>query len=474
MNMKAFVTILSCLALASTQHTAAQMKPIALHPVNPHYFEYGGRPLILITSGEHYGSVLNLDLDYKKYLTELAFRNLNLTRVFTGVYIEPQGAFNIEKNELAPAANRYASPWKRSKQPGYRGGGNKFDLSTWDHAYFARLKDFARQAEQRNIIVELTMFCPFYEMKQWVLSPMHPDNNINGIPHIGKDSVYTMDHNGPLLRIQEQLVVKLVTELNAFSNVIFEICNEPYFGGVSIDWQYHIATLIQETERSQRQTHLISQNIANDSARIQSWHAGVSVFNFHYATPPTAVKQNYHINKVIGDNETGFRGQADSTYRKEGWEFILAGGGLYNSLDYSFAPGFEDGTLKYNDKTPGGGSVALRGQLGQLRKFMEGFNFVAMSPDTRFKIMASKPPRMHMLSQAGQQYAAYILHGERATVALPLPKGNYEVDWIDPASGKTLASEVVTRSDSATTSGDHELQSPPFEYDIALRIVRMK
>jgi len=109
-----------------------------------------------------------------------------------------------------------------------------------------------------------------------------------------------------------------------------------------------------------------------------------------------------------------------------------------------------------------------------LRKFMEGFNFVAMSPDTRFKIMASKPPRMHMLSQAGQQYAAYILHGERATVALPLPKGNYEVDWIDPASGKTLASEVVTRSDSATTSGDHELQSPHYEYDIALRIVRMK
>jgi hypothetical protein len=474
MNMKAIVITLSCLALASAQHAAAQMKPIALHPVNRHYFEYGGKPLILITSGEHYGSVLNLDLDYKKYLTELASKNLNLTRVFTGVYVEPQGAFNIEKNGLAPAPNRYASPWRRSKQPGYRGGGNKFDLSKWDHAYFARLKDFVRQAEQRNIIVELTMFCPFYEMKQWVLSPMHPDNNINSIPTIGKDSVYTLDHNGPLLRIQEQLVVKIVTELNAFSNVIFEICNEPYFGGVSMDWQYHVAALIQETERSLHQKHLISQNIANDSARIHSWHAAVSVFNFHYATPPTAVKQNYHLNRVIGDNETGFRGQADSTYRKEGWEFILAGGGLYNNLDYSFAPGFEDGTLKYNDKTPGGGSVALREQLGQLRKFMEGFNFVAMSPDTHFRIMASKPPRMHMLSEAGQQYAAYILHGERATVALPLPMGKYEVDWIDPATGKTLASEVVTRADSPTTSGDQELQSPPYQFDIALRIVRMK
>ena len=30
----------------------------------------------------------------------------------------------------------------------------------------------------------------------------------------------------------------------------------------------------------------------------------------------------------------------------EGWEFLLAGGGLYNNLDYSFTAGHEDGTFR--------------------------------------------------------------------------------------------------------------------------------
>jgi hypothetical protein len=448
-------------------HAVAQTKPISLHPSNPHYFQYQNKPLILITSAEHYGAVVNLDFDFIKYLDELKSKNLNLTRVFTGAYIEPLGAFNIEKNVLAPAANRYIGPWIRSAQPGFKGGGNKFDLAQWDDAYFTRLKEFMREAEKRNIIVELTLFCPFYESKQWVLSPMHPDNNINNIPATGKDSVYTLDHSGPLLRVQEHLASKLVTELNGFSNVIFEICNEPYFGGVTMEWQHHIASLIEETEKKLPEKHLISQNIANDSARISNPHPGVSVFNFHYATPPTAVKQNYHLNKVIGDNETGFRGQADSTYRKEGWEIILAGGALYNNLDYSFVAGDEGGTFKYHDKQPGGGSIALRQQLMQLRKFMESFTFVAMAPDYKFRVNGLNRPRMHLLSEKGRQYAAYILHGQKTTVALPLPAGRYEERWIDPASGQTLTRKIIKHE-----GGECSLHSPAYDYDIALRIVR--
>ena len=37
---------------------------IALHPDNPHYFLWRGKPTILVTSGEHYGALLNLDFDY--------------------------------------------------------------------------------------------------------------------------------------------------------------------------------------------------------------------------------------------------------------------------------------------------------------------------------------------------------------------------------------------------------------------------
>lgn len=71
--------MLACMA------TAVQVEaPIRLHPENPRYFLFRGKPTILITSGEHYGAVMNVDFDTVKYLDELQARGLNQTRTFSG------------------------------------------------------------------------------------------------------------------------------------------------------------------------------------------------------------------------------------------------------------------------------------------------------------------------------------------------------------------------------------------------------
>jgi hypothetical protein len=44
------------LALAAAAFASAQ--PISLHPENPDYFLFQGKPAVLVTSGEHYGAVL--------------------------------------------------------------------------------------------------------------------------------------------------------------------------------------------------------------------------------------------------------------------------------------------------------------------------------------------------------------------------------------------------------------------------------
>src|SRR5437667_2212157 len=110
-------------ALAAAENT----KRLQLHPRNPHYFLFRGKPTVLITSGEHYGAVLNLDFDYRKYLDALAKDGLNLTRTFSGAYVEPFGAFNIASNTLAPWPERFICPWARSQTLGYANGGDKFD-----------------------------------------------------------------------------------------------------------------------------------------------------------------------------------------------------------------------------------------------------------------------------------------------------------------------------------------------------------
>ena len=67
------------LFFASTLRSLAAEPPIALHPENPHYFLWHGEPTLLITSGEHYGAVMNLDFDYVRYFDELQRNKLNHT-----------------------------------------------------------------------------------------------------------------------------------------------------------------------------------------------------------------------------------------------------------------------------------------------------------------------------------------------------------------------------------------------------------
>jgi hypothetical protein len=387
---------------------AAPPEPLALHPKNPHYFVFRGKPTILVTSGEHYGAVINTEFEYGKYLETLAADGLNLTRTWAGPYCEPPGAFNIADNTLAPKPGKVIFPWARAETPGYPNGGNKFDLTKWDEAFFTRLKAFVASAGKVGVVVEVNLFCPFYEDAMWKLSPFHEANNVNGLGKVARTDVYTLDKHGGLLKVQEAMVRKVVTELKDFDNVYYEICNEPYFGGVTLAWQYHIADTIVDAEQGFPHRHLISQNVANYAARITKPHPAVSIFNFHYASPPDAVTWNYGLNRVLGDNETGFRGVKDAAYRTEAWDFLIAGGGLFNNLDYSFTAAKPDGTFAFPAAQPGGGGPSFRKQMKVLATFLNGFDFLAMKPD--ISVIHGDLPGLsaRALVEPGKQYAVYL------------------------------------------------------------------
>lgn len=444
---------------------AATVKPIALHPENPHYFLWRDKPTILITSGEHYGAVLNRAFDYVTYLDTIQANGFNLTRTFSGAYCEPPGAFNIEHNTLAPAKDDLLCPWARSEVDGYANGGNKFDLTKWDPRYFKRLTDFVAQASRRGIVVEMVLFCPFYKDSMWELSPMNARNNVNGIGTMERTDVYTLKHP-KLLAIQEAMVRKVVDALNGFDNVYYEICNEPYFGGVTLEWQHHIAETIASAESKFENKHLIAQNIANKSKVVENPSPLVSILNFHYAKPPITVAENYHWDRVIGDDETGFAGDDRvKPYRLEGWDFIVAGGAVYSNLDYSFAVGHEDGSAKIN--APGGGGPELWKQLGFLRDFINGFDFVKMRPDD--SILTSDLPKgttTRALAQPGKAYAIYVNGNNLRRLQVDLPSGSYKAEWINTKTGEIDDTQTFTHD-----SGLHALDVPEYTDDIALRIV---
>ena len=453
----------------------APAQPLGLHPENPHYFQFAGQPAVLITSGEHYGAVLNRDFDYKRYLDTLRADRLNLTRVFSGSYREVAGNFKIAANTLAPAPGKFLAPWLQ------RDG--KFDLTKWDDAYFARLKDFVGYAGRSGVVVELVLFCPLYEDSMWNVSPMNIRNNVNGIGDVARTDVLALK-DARLTEIQSAMVRKIVSELRDFDNLYYEICNEPYFQGVTLEWQEHISKVIAGAEAGSGRKHLIAQNWANGSTAIDRPNPLVSLFNFHYSRPPESVAMNRQLRCAIGNNETGFDGAADATYRIQGWDFLMAGGALYNNLDYSFTVGHEDGTFAPPAATPGGGSAALRRQLRYLRAFFDGIPFWRMNAAAEGVVLAPEGATARALEEPGKVYAVYIHHGRVVKdakpryrvegvsmprdVTLQLPRGSYRAAWRDTRTGldaKTEEFEVAGAGLKTT------LTSPAYAEDIAL-IVR--
>jgi hypothetical protein len=467
---------LICVATVSPLPALAQ--PIALHPENPHYFLWRGAPTLLITSGEHYGALMNLDFDYGRYFDELQKNKLNHTRTFSGVYRETVAAFGITDNTLAPLPDKYVCPWARADVPGYTEGGNKFDLTKWDQAYFDRLRDLMTQAQKRGIVVEMNLFCPMYEDAMWNACPMNPVNNINNTPACPREEVYALKHQ-QLTDVQVAVTRKIVEQLREFDNLYYEVCNEPYFGGVTMEWQQRIIDEIVAAEKDLPQHHLISLNIANGRQQVQNPPAAVSIFNFHYCWPPDTVAMNYGLNKVIGENETGFRGKDDALYRTEGWDFLIAGGALYNNLDYSFTAKHPDGSfLEY--QSPGGGSPELRRQLCVLRDFLYEFPFVAMKPDNGVIASAGADLEARALVEPEKCYAIYVhvplpkdfkpevLQQQRqAPLTLNLPRGRYQARWVNTKTGAIDHSETFDHE-----GGQKQITSPDFVVDIALGIMR--
>jgi hypothetical protein len=472
------------LALAAV---AAMAQPLRVNPKNHHYFEYHGKPLVIVSSGEHYGAVLNLDFDWRKYLETLSKDGMNYTRLFTGSYVEPPGAFGITRNTLAPAPERFLAPWARSGTAGYKYGGNKFDLTQWSPEYLERLKAYVGEAAQRGIIVEVTLFSSTYNEKMWQASAFHPENNINGTEAIDWKNLCT-EANGSILPWQEKLVRKLVRELNGFDNVIFEVQNEPWSdqtvvadvvhpyikepdtkkwpnsvdvsSEASLRWQTRVAGWITDEEARLPQRHLIAWNICNYGYPVKTVLPGANILNFHYAKPEAAL-WNYGLDQPIAYDESGFIGTTDATYRKEAWRFLLAGGGSFNNLDYSFSVGKEDGS-DVQAQSPGGGSPALRRQLKILAEFLGGLPLLEMRPD-RNVVKRCAGCKTQALSAKGKAYAIHVTGESPAELWLELPAGTYTAEWLDTKTGAVVKQDPVREG---------KLTSPAFEDDIALRILK--
>ena len=464
---------------------------LRVHPENPRLLEFRGEPTYLKTLGEHYGAVINPDFNYIPYLNTLQAGGMNLTRVILVGFHANSGDFN---DTLNPSPDRFLQPWPRRTTAGYAlDGRGKWDLSTWNEAYFTRLRSFVQACSDRGIVVELTLFSTIYSTNQWEITPFNPANNMQGHgPNTGANSRYDamrpVDAN--LYAVQQAAVRRIVREVNGFDNVYFEIQNEPMWNQPGIqdaaETAFHntMLAVIRNEESTLPHRHLVAHNFPQ---RIATLTDDFEIINTHYpfAVPSTPIiggenllRDFYSRNRVLSLDEPNMAGPIEA--RLESWMFFLGGGTIYNGLD--------QGSAVYSISDPVGNSApapAIRAGLRNLVSYVNALDLLAIRRDlTWITGGTAANARVQAMSKPGQQYAAYFHHGTFSapyqTVYAPidssnhtislrvnLPAGSYRAVWTKPSNMSTLRVETFTHG-----GGEHGMQSVTYQEDVALRIDR--
>ena len=467
---------------------AASGEPIRAHPDNPHYYLFRGRPTVLVTSAEHYGAVINRAFDYNAYLDTLQSYGLNYTRIYPGAFVEPEGAFRLE-NTLAPKTGDLIQPWARSQSPGYRSGGNRFDLDHWDPEYFRRLKDFLTQADARAIVVEVCFFNA-QNKGSWPMSPLFWKNNIQQEEQVEDYNEVQTLHHPALLKRQEDFVRRIVQEVNTFDNVILEVCDEPFSYGtpraLAGPWIGHLVDVVHQTESQLPKKHLLGQQVQGAIGGPIDFtaHSSVSVIvtQYMWLTPDEqvgglkALDELFDRNKPIDLNETGYypldswyEGDKVGDVRVEAWEFMVGGGSSFNNLNGVFSVSDPAGTAPAN-------KPVLK-TMQAVKQFIEGFDLLKMRPDRSFVVVGMPKGVFYRgISQRGEQYALYHHHSRlkpyvytvtpgkyEERLSLNLPAGTYRADWVEPSTGVVLGTFTIP-------GGLRTVLTPQHAVDLAMRI----
>lgn len=468
----------------------------SIHPDNHRCFIYKGRPFKILTSAEHYGAVLNGDFDYDIYLEEMTRTGQNMTRLFT-FYRETESSIPApgNMNTLAPSPEASILPWERVSGHGQAADGlDKFDLDRWNEAYFDRLRDFVQKCDDAGIVCEITLFCNPYQMERLDRFPCGEPSNINGVGGDCPSTHAFMTLQAPtIVAFQERFIRKVVTELNPYDNIYYEICNEPHGPPVPkgetkvIAWHRHLARVIREVEDDLPKRHLIA---ANAHYNVETPHfmglpttrhedlayfedPCIDIVNYHYISrkavdrglrfysPPDKeahagliwhflrARDIYRKPLVFDETFSGIVGGSPERYavnRAEAWEMVLSGGAGYNNLDWTFTPADETGAgvVPIADGRSLDGR-SLREWIAILHELLSGYDLATLVPATDL-VDTDIPGVGHAASQDGpgrmvvylvddDLYTGKAFESRQVSVSLTLPPGAYGLRLLDPRTG---------------------------------------
>jgi hypothetical protein len=450
--------------------------PLVVCAANPRYFALADEPdRAVYLTGSHVNNNLHDGLGFGRdcpdspevfnfdaYLEFLVARGHNFARLWR---------WEQFKGYLGPADVHFCmtpQPWARTGPGTASDGKPRFDLTTFDEAYFARLRQRVAAAGAVGVYTSVMLFEGFS------LHLTDPPDNIAGHPFGGGNNVngvaiesivdYQVLPLDPAVQaIQEAYIRKVVDTVHDLPNVLYEVANES--SGVADDvvrlpdgatigtpigdstrWQYWVIDLLKRYEHEAGRTpHPIGmtfqypvadQRAANEPlwASPADWVSpGFDDGSFPGDSrwrhdPPPADGSKV----VISDTDHYSPMEADAVWA---WKAFLRG---HNPILYDL--GIVDGGFD----PPDPGLEPARLALGATRRLADRVDLAAMAPDDE---LASSG---FALVRPGHDYIALRPAGD-GDLTLRVEAGAYEVRWHHVDTNEDHLAGTITAEPAAVT-----------------------
>jgi len=227
------IVFAAVLVSVSVPATAALTKRIEINKTNPAYWQYDGKPVLLL------GGTKDDNLFQIPALKE----HLDLLKSVGGNYV---------RNTMSSRDEGNVWPFRKVN--------DKYDLEKWDDEYWERFENFLRLTQQRDIIVQIEIWATFdYYRENWDVNPFNPKNNVNytaeqtGLPvkvntHPTRTennffwSVPAERNRKIVLKYQQRFVDKLLSYSLKFGNVLYCMDNET---SVTPEWGWYWSEFIK-------------------------------------------------------------------------------------------------------------------------------------------------------------------------------------------------------------------------------------
>jgi len=439
-------------------------RTLRVNLANPRYFSNGTLKAVLLTGSHTWLDFQDAghgnppaQFDYPAFLDFLQRNGHNFFRLWTW----EQSRWTLETTDdsywFSPS-----TPYSRTGPGAALDGLPKFDLNSFDQAYFDRLQSRVEQADERDIYVSVMLFDGWSVAKAkgglsknnpWKGHPFNSANNINGIDgDLNHDDSGEETHeldNLQVTAIQEAYIRKLIDTVNGFDNVLYEVSNESHSN--SQNWQYHMIDFIKDYESGLAKQHPVGMTVEypnGSNAELFASNADWVSVKGGIDDPPVA-----DGSKVILDDTDHLCGICGD--RAWVWKSFLRGRNPIFMDGYD-GEGYGVGGENFDFNDPIW--VSLRANLGYVRSFAERVDLVTMEPSGD---LASTGYCLSSAASGGSEFLVYAPNGGGATVDLSGIEGNLTVEWFDPSDGTSQAGGSVP-------AGGSETFSPPFGGDAVL------